>query len=264
MMPYFIFNNINSLDMGIVVNKLPPIVKAEKNIEKIEVIGRNGFLTQNYGTYKGTVRSIECTLVEGTKIDEVIAWLDGYGDLIVSNRPDRTYKATIINQIPLSQVIPQIHEFIIQFDCQPFGYSLNDSPIMKITENNVIRNSKVIHPLNTLNYTGGNLIEPNKLATINENNFIEIFNPGTVESTPVITIWGYGSIDLNINDNIINLTNVANNITIDSEIMDCYRDGQLFNNYMKGEFPIFKVGINKISWMGNVQRFEIKPNWRWL
>lgn len=238
MVPYFIFNNINSLDMGIVVNKLPPIVKAEKNIEKIEVIGRNGFLTQNYGTYKGTVKSIECTLMEDSKIDEVMAWLDGYGDLTVSNQLDRTYKATIINQIPLSQVIPQIHEFIIQFDCQPFGYSLNNNPITKITGNNAM--------------------------TINENNFIEIFNPCTVESAPVITIWGYGSIDLNINDNIINLTNIANHITIDSEIMDCYRDGQLMNNYMKGNFPTFKVGINKISWIGNIQKLEIKPNWRWL
>nr|WP_278001857.1 phage tail domain-containing protein [Clostridium botulinum] len=181
-----------------------------------------------------------------------------------SNEPDRYYKATIINKVSLDQMLKKFHSGIVQFDCQPFGYDLNNSPMIKITENNVIRNSKVIHPLNTLNYTGGNLVEPNKLPSINESNSMEITNPGTKESTPVITIWGYGSIDLNINDNIINLTNVANHIIIDSEIMDCYRDGQLFNNYMEGEFPVFKPGINKISWMGDITRFEIKSNWRWL
>ncbi|QDY17535.1 phage tail protein [Clostridium botulinum] len=31
---------------------------------------------------------------------------------------------------------------------------------------------------------------------------------------------------------------------------------------MYGEFPIFQVGENKISWTGNVSKIEITPRWR--
>lgn len=259
----FIWKGIHSSEKGLRIISLPNVTTPELRVEKVVVPGRSGDLTLTDNDYEGEVKPVEFDYFDNN-FDDIKMWLNGTGEVVFSNEPDRYYKARIINKIALDQVLKKFHSGIVQFDCQPFGYDLNNSPIIKITENNVIRNSKVIHPLSTYNYTSGNLVEPNKLPTINESNSMEIINLGTIESTPVITIWGNGSIGLNINDNIINLTNVSSSITIDSEIMDCYRDGQLFNNYMKGEFPIFKTGANKISWMGNVQRLEIKPNWRWL
>ncbi|ENJ9655985.1 phage tail family protein [Clostridium botulinum] len=259
----FIWKGIHSSEKGLKIISLPDVTTPELRVEKVVVPGRSGDLTLTDNDYEGEVKPVEFDYFNNN-FDDIKTWLNGTGEVIFSNEPDRYYKARIINKIALDQVLKKFHSGIVQFDCQPFGHNLSDSLIIKITENNVIRNSKVIHPLAALNYTGGNLVEVNKMATINESNSMEINNPGTKESDPVITIYGYGNIDLNINDNIINLTNVSSSITIDSEIMDCYRDGQLFNNYMKGEFPIFKTGVNKISWMGNVQRIEIKPNWRWL
>ncbi|EPY2275164.1 distal tail protein Dit [Clostridium sporogenes] len=223
----FIWKGIHSSEKGLKIISLPDITTPEQRVEKVVVPGRSGDLTLTDNDYEGEVKPVEFDYFNNN-FDDIKTWLRGTGEVIFSNEPDRYYKARIINKIALDQVLKKFHSGIVQFDCQPFGYSKNDSPIIKITEAK------------------------------------EITNPGTVESTPVITIYGYGNIDLNINDNIINLTNIADHIIIDSEIMDCYRDGQLFNNYMKGNFPIFKVGINKISWMGNVQRLEIKPNWRWL
>ncbi|MGO5076117.1 distal tail protein Dit [Clostridium sporogenes] len=223
----FIWKGIHSSEKGLRIISLPDITTPEQRVEKVVVPGRSGDLTLTDNDYEGEVKSVEFDYFNNN-FDDIKTWLSGTGEVIFSNEPDRYYKARIINKIALNQVLKKFHSGIVQFDCQPFGYSRNDSSIIKITEAK------------------------------------EINNPITVESTPVITIYGYGNIDLNINDNIINLTNVSNHIIIDSEIMDCYRDGQLMNNYMKGNFPIFKVGINKISWMGNVQRLEIKPNWRWL
>ncbi|KEI94426.1 hypothetical protein N496_20050 (plasmid) [Clostridium botulinum A2B3 87] len=259
----FIWKGIHSSEKGFKIISLPNITTPEKRVEKVVVPGRSGYLTIENNDYEGELKSVEFDYFDN-RFDDIKQWLTGSGEVVFSNESDRYYKATIINKISLEQMLKKFHSGIVEFDCQPFGYDLNDLNIVKIAENNVTRNSKAIHPLNTLNYTSGNLVGSNKLATINEYNSIDITNYGTKESTPVITIWGYGSIDLNINDNIINLTNVANHITIDSEIGDCYRDGQLFNNYMNGEFPIFKTGINKISWMGDIRRIEIKPNWRWL
>lgn len=223
----FIWKGIHSSEKGLKIISLPDITTPEQRVEKVVVPGRSGDLTLTDNDYEGEVKPVEFDYFNNN-FDDIKTWLRGTGEVIFSNEPDRYYKARIINKIALDQVLKKFHSGIVQFDCQPFGYSKNNSPIIKITEAK------------------------------------EINNPGTMQSTPVITIYGYGNIDLNINDNIINLTNVSNHIIIDSEIMDCYRDGQLMNNYMKGNFPIFKVGINKISWMGNVQRLEIKPNWRWL
>ncbi|EJO5346378.1 phage tail family protein [Clostridium botulinum] len=223
----FIWKGIHSSEKGLKIISLPDITTPEQRGEKVTIPGRSGYLTMTDNDYEGEVKPVEFDYFDNN-FDDIKTWLSGSGEVVFSNEPDRYYKARIINKIALDQVLKKFHSGIVQFDCQPFGYSRNDNSIIKITE------------------TKG------------------ITNPGTVESTPVITIYGYGNIDLNINDNIINLTNVSNHIIIDSEIMDCYRDAQLMNNYMKGDFPIFKPGINKISWMGNVQRIEIKPNWRWL
>ncbi|WP_051931540.1 hypothetical protein [Clostridium sp. KNHs214] len=142
MQSYFIFNNTNSLDMGIVVNKLPQIIKSEKNVEKIEVLGRDGFLTKDYKTYKSTVKSVECTLMDGN-IDKICAWLDGSDEVIFSNESDKIYKATIINQIPFEKIIPLAYRFIVQFECQPLKHLKDENEInweVETTSNSVLGN----------------------------------------------------------------------------------------------------------------------------
>jgi len=224
---YFIFNNIDSRDMGVIVNKLPSITKSEKNIDKVEIQGRDGFLTLDYNTYKGTIKSVECTLDNGN-IDNICTWLDGSGEVIFSNEDDKVYKTVITNQISLSKIIPILHTFLIQFDCQPHKYSTNKNTI----------------DLNTTPVT--------------------LFNFGTATSKPVIKVYGSGNIELLINNSTINLTNIVENVTINCDIMDCYKGDMLMNNDMSGDFPTLQVGINTISWTGSVSKIEITPNWRWL
>jgi len=227
MSAFFIFKNIDSRDMGVIVNKLPSITKPEKQIEKIEIEGRDGFLTVDHGGYQGTVKTVECTLDNGD-INQICAWLDGSGEVIFSNEDDKVYKAVIINQISLDKIIPILHTFLIQFECQPHKYSVNNDVI-------------------TLNSTP---------ATIN--------NLNSALSKPIIKVYGTGAIELTVNSNVIHLTNIVDYVTIDSEMVDCYKDSQLMNNNMLGEFPILEIGTNSISWIGTVTKIEIIPNWRWI
>lgn len=223
---YFIFNNISSEDY-LMVNKLPPIIKAQKNIQKIEIEGRDGFLTQDNGTYKGTIKPVECTIMDLDNLDFICSWLDGSADVIFSNEPERIYKATIISQIPFDKIAATFHNFLIQFECQPHKYAISDSIIT---------------------------------LTIPET----IYNGGSVNSKPVIKVYGTGSINLIINSNVINLTNVSGYVTINSDLMDCYKDTLLKNNDMNGEFPQLIVGNNTINWTGIVTKVEILPSWRYL
>lgn len=226
MYPYFIWKNINSLDKNIMVNKLPNIERPNANIEKINIPGRNGHLTQDDGTYQGVIKQCECSL-EDYDINDICAWLTGSGEVIFSNEPDKFYKATIINKIPFAKIIPTFHSFIVQFDCQPHKQSI---------DKNVI----------TLNESG------------------TVYNPGTSNSNPILKVYGTGSIDLVINANVIHLTNVSEYVTINSDLMDSYKDTELKNNDMSGDFPELITGSNSISWTGTVTKIEITSNWRWL
>lgn len=225
---YFIFNNISSLDMPIMVNELPPITKAPRDITKIVIPGRDGFLTEDFETYGGIIKPCECTLMDATQIDQVLAWLDGSSEVIFSNQPDRKYQACIINQIPFNRFMrDKWYKFIIIFDCQPFAVTL-ENPVITLT-------------------IPGN-----------------ITNAGTRASEPVIKIYGTGSINLTINGNIIHLTNVVDYVTIDSDIVDCHKDDLRMNDNMSGDFPVLEAGTNVISWTGTVTSIEITPNSRYL
>lgn len=266
-MPYFIWNDIDSRDMGIVVNKLPPIIKAERNIEKIEVMGRNGFLTKDYKTYKSVTKSVECTLTNGN-IDKICSWLDGSSDIIFSNERDKLYKATIINQIPLQNIIDKFYNFLIQFECQPLKYSTYDTEKLNLINLVTIRNQPAINPLMSLNYNGGGVVQANKLVEIDKKDKIVINNNGTLECKPIIIICGTGDITLHITHNNstkdIILKNIEENITINTDIEECYKEingvytGQ--NNKLYSDFPVFQQGESKITWEGNVQLIKIKKN----
>ena len=223
---YFIFKNISSEDY-LMVNKLPPILKAQKNIEKIEIEGRDGFLTIDKNSYKGIPKPIECTIMDLEQLDFICNWLDGTGEVIFSNEPDKIYKATIINQIEFKKIAWVFHSLLIQFDCQPHKYSITNEII-------------------TLKSAG------------------TLYNSGGTISKPIIVIYGTGNITLMINSQTIKLTNIDGYVTINSDLMDCYKDTLLKNNNMDGDFPVLEIGENHISWSGTVTRVEITPNWRFL
>ena len=222
----FIFKGVDSSDY-LIVNVLPPIYKAAKDITIIEVPGRDGFLTEDLGSYKSITKSVECTIRDLSQIDYICSWLTGSGEVVFSNELTKKYKAVIINQIEFKRVFANYRSFIIQFECQPHKYSLDNSII-------------------TLIATGA------------------ILNSGSANSKPIIKVFGTGAITLTINSNVVSLTNIVDYVTIDSDLMDAYKDTQLMNNYMSGEFPILISGNNTISWTGTVTKVEITLNLRWI
>ena len=117
--------------------------------------------------------------------------------------------------------------FIVEFEVQPFGYDVFAQKI-----------------INTAPFS--------------------LFNIGTFEAEPIITIFGSGSITLYVNNQSISLKGIAGSITIDSEMKNAYNEVTSINNKMSGDFPTLRLGENYITWLGNVTRLEIQPNWRWV
>ncbi|WP_027309424.1 distal tail protein Dit [Caloramator sp. ALD01] len=224
------FKGIDSSTFGLKVRKRPPICQAETKNIKIEIPGRDGYLIYSDNTRKGFTIPVEFFFSTDNYIQnirQIKEWLSGEGNLIFSDEPDKYYKATVYSAFNIEIALQKLGQFIVLFDCQPFAYAVN---------NNLI----------TLTAPGN------------------INNPGNIESQPRITVYGQGNITLNINDNIIQLIDVVNSITVDSELFDCYKGNELKNNCMIGEFPTLKPDDNSISWEGKIYRIEIIPNWRWI
>lgn len=223
MIPFFIFNNTNSKDMGIIVNKLPPISKAERNYEEIEIPGRNGTLYIDKESYKSFSYSITCTLMPNSDIRNIAKWLNGSGKLTISIETDKYYDVIIKNQIDFEQVYRVCNEFVVNFEVQPIAHSIKEKEI------------------NISNQTA---------ITITES---------TYDIYPYIKVAGSGNITLMINNKSVILKNIIDYIELDCGLEEAYKNSLNCNNLIECEdFPKLSSGENNISWIGNVSNIQIK------
>ena len=224
---YCIFKDIDSRELGLYMERCPEKISPKRRDETFTVPGRHGNLTTTDGAFETYIKSAEFIVMDMTRVDEISAHFKGSGWLTFSNEPDRQYKARVANQIELSHIIKSLKRFAVEFEVQPFSYDIFSQSMIKT--------------------------DPFK-----------IFNIGTVDSKPIITIFGNGNITLKVNEQDVYLTEITDKITLDSEMQNAYRGTTSMNNRMSGEFPVLSVGQNDISWSGNVTKLEIQPNWRWF
>ena len=227
MLNYCIFKDIDSRELGLYMERCPEKISPKRRDETFMIPGRHGNLTITDGAFDTYIRSAEFIVKDEKRIDEICAHFKGSGWLIFSNEPDRKYKARVVNQIEFFHIIRYFKRFIVEFEVQPFSYDIF-SPTLSKTEP------------------------------------FKIFNIGTFEAEPIITIFGSGNITLYVNNQNISLKEITDKITIDSEMQNAYSDKVSMNNKMYGEFPVLNVGENNISWLGNVTKLEIQPNWRYV
>jgi len=228
---YFIWNDINSLSQDIYCSN-PKITIPKRDYEKVVIPGRSGFYAVDNGSYSTVVKSLECRLRDNTRIESIALWLNGSGKVIFSDEAQFYYKGVINQALPIERLLERYRAFMLTFDCQPFKYKVSE------------QNDKLTITKSPFNFLG----------------------QGTFWAAPVITIYGSGNINITVNGELIQLTDVNGHITINSEVMDCYKDGVNANMQMVGEFPKLRENgqLNAISYTGNVSKIEVIPSWRWL
>lgn len=227
----FNFNGIDSSQYSIMMSETPNRPSAANRVIKYEVPGRDGVLTYVDGSCSPIPIPVKCTIMDISEqnLREVKVWLQGYGPLVFSDEPEVYWKARLDNQIDFTIPMRLVHQFIIQFDCFPYAYGVNN-PLINLYPSEQTK---------------------------------QLFNPGTLYSRPTVKIYGNGDMDLIINSDIVHLTNITDYVIIDGELVDCYKDETLMNSNMSGDFPILIPGLNDIGWSGNITKVEITPNWRW-
>ena len=219
----FIWNGISADYMEIKVVSLPPVSLSQENVNEIEIEGRDGNLTEMLG-YRTTTKTIEADYL-GEDTYNILNWLRGSGEVIFGNDAEFYYKARINNIIPMEQILKNMHNFPIEFRCQPFKY-----------------------------YNVGK-------RKINITNGITLNNFGNKEALPYLRVYGTGNITVNINGRTFTISKLTGSIGIISEIQEV-EEGK--GNLMDGDFPYLDIGKNTITYSGNVTKLEIIPNWRCL
>ena len=215
-----IIDDISSEDYGLCLMERPIIPTPIRDVEQINVRGRNGSLTRKYGyldidipvrlnlmtdALKGDVRALKPWLLNGTKFQ-------------LSD--DSVYY--VINNVVMGDVENEIAEyglFDITFNCKPFAYE-DISPF-------------------TLTASG------------------TVYNPGTEKALPYIKVTGSGAITLDINGRDLSMT-LTDYVVIDSELGYAYRGTAGADNLINGELPYLEPGSNVISWTGTVTSVEVK------
>ena len=232
MKDWFSWNGVKSTDYGVHITTQPSVIRPSERATFTNIPARSGSLTtlEADDVYDDFILPVECAVGDLSRIHEIGAWLKGAGALRLVARPGGFYHARVANQIEFSKILRN-HEnraFTVNFRCQPFWYQEN-VPEITVT-------------------TSGTFVN----------------NPGSVYSEPVITVHGSGEITLMVGMTIVELDGITDSITLDTPLMEAYKDTTSMNSCMSGDFPTLLPGQNAISWTGNVTKVVIQPNWRYL
>ena len=224
------FNGIKSTDLKAGLSEYPIRPRAAERGDWAEILGRSGALWAPGNAYD--LMEIKCNLLTwaGANIVSLRHWLSGSGDLMIADEPSYAYRARVAKAVEIRPVgSTGLYKIAVTFACQPFRYLSN--------------------PTN-LSVTGAQTIQ----------------NPGSYYSDPVIQVSGSGSGTLKINDIETEISDLTGGVVIDSEARLAYNPGADVNlsGRISGEWPVFEVGDNAVSFSGGITGLTIAPNWRWI
>ena len=145
------FNGTTSDDYDIVVNRFTPPQKPTKRETRLVIPGRSGTLTIDDGTYEDITVTVEMTLRDIDRDQEIKDWLAGSGDLICSLRPDRKYRASVPSNAVMSYWAGNLYIIKVDFLCHPFQYEVTPEVL---TTPATLYNSSPIDALPLITFTG--------------------------------------------------------------------------------------------------------------
>lgn len=211
------WKNEDLKDYGIVVEKIPTISKAKKKIDIMQVDGRNGFLSIDTGTYEPFSVTLECHCTDEADLNEIKAFLDGYGTLSFDGVKE--YTSVIDNTIPFETILPIFKKFQISFLVNPIAEDITPTTI--------------------------DLLE---IEELNLDTYTDVF--------PTLEITCSGNVSFTINGNMFYLVDTDGTYTLDCKNKVIYDSfGNNASGLMNGDFPKFKPGINSIHQNGTITGF---------
>ena len=227
---FIVFKGFNTKGIFL-IEELPIVPTANVKQDIIEIDGRHGFLTNSQESYEPIDIDIELKIYNKKDIQKVRNIFRGSGQLILSNQPDRYYKATVVSKLDFERVIRQFHTVLITFKLQPHAYETKDSTI--------------------------------KLTSASTSYGLE--NNTNATAQPEITVYGTGTATLIIGNETIRIKDINNHIILNYDLKEAYRinDGIVSNanKDVECDYVEIQTGTTLISWSGSgITGIEINPN----
>lgn len=228
MRDFFTYNGINSADFGCYVANANQFDAPARDVDTIEVPGRNGALTIDNGrylnqtlTYSLYVRGDIRTKIMGLR--NALTKTRGYLRLEDSYNPQEFYLARFVDAFAVSQSDRYRAGFSVTFDRKPQRFLKCGEDAITFTSNGALLNST------------------DQIAK------------------PLLRVYGTGSFTIGGSTMTISSANVYTDI--DCDIMDAFKGTTNCNGNISGAFPTFAPGDNAITLNGSISRIEITPRW---
>lgn len=180
-----VFDGVDSRDYGIYITGDAVFNSPERDVEMIEIPGRNGAYALDKGRFGNIEVSYPAGIFGDTEADfrqgirafrNALASRKGYKRLEDDYNPTEYRMAVYKNGLEVTPTALKAGEFTITFDCQPQRFLKSGETAVSVA-------------------SGG---------TLN--------NPTLFESHPLLQVWGYG--DIGINDDTITISDVVIGETI--------------------------------------------------
>ena len=230
-MDYMIINGFNTSTLsGCVVTDFGDVEVAKPKGNVAELYGVNGKYRVLDGSYESYERTFKFYISKQVDIATVMQKFQSNDNILeFSYQLGSTFYANFLS----ANYKPKGHhgwELSIKLDMQPFRYPKDVAPVV---------------------LTSAGTIE----------------NIGTVYSEPIIEIEGSGDVSLTIGRKTIHLT-VNNKTTIDCRQgkQNIFNASGVVQNTLRkrGGFFEIPVGLNGVTYTGDVRKVTIRPNWRYL
>ncbi len=238
-MGVIIFNGKSSSDFHIQVEHPPGCTFPEKDYEAQHVIGRNGdvlvtgkeesFKNREW-TYDIAIGSYERSFEE--LMNELSAWLfssSGYSVLEDSYSPDTYRLAFYAGSTEMENLLDHMGRGQLVFNAMPQKFLKSGKDPIAITNDFSLR------------------------------------NPTDKIARPIITVKGTGAGTLIVGDSTIEISDIKDNLIINSDIEDIYdetitnRNGDV--TLPNRRYPKLYPGLNKFSYSGGITSAEVIPKW---
>lgn len=241
-MSYFLFNDVNSDDLGLMVTSQP--IRPTWAIESTEftLAGRSAKYYQKSKTYDTQSMTIETFLddISPERLQKLYSTFQGDGTLWLSSSPAE-YLEVIAQPPDIKSVAYLAGECSLKFSVKPFARA----------------------------------VKPTTVDITSENNYVKVFNGGTVFSEPLISFRPQSQktvINVNGSDFIVNTPDGCSSestIFIDCEEQIVYfqqpsGEIRLCMQYTENDLPLLHTGDNYVLYSGATQDFKINVKERYL
>lgn len=231
MMGYFMLDGKCSRDFGIYISGEQVFNAPERDVESIEIPGRNGDLTISRNRFKNITVSYPAFIRSDFAQNASAArtWLlasDGYRRLEDSYDPEHYRMARFTGPIDFTmRFLNYAGEVTLSFTCQPQRWRKDGE-----------------YPLPCPN--GGSL-----------------YNDG-FPALPLIKVSGTGTGNLYVGRYTVAIKSLDGYVMLDSNAQNAYKDTLNKNSTISApEFPVLQPGENTVSWDGGIAAVEITPRW---